>query len=88
VVTAGGLIFTGTRDHKVRALDSSSGKVLWEATVDEALEGIPAIYEIGGRQYIVFCAAAASTYFGPTAPTTVRGSYVTFALPKVEKPLK
>jgi len=88
VVTAGGLIFTGTRDHKVRALDSATGKVLWEATVDEALEGIPAIYEIGGRQYIVFCAAAASTYFGTTTPKIVHGSYVAFALPKVEKALK
>jgi outer membrane protein assembly factor BamB len=28
VVTAGGLIFTGTRDRKVRALDSATGKVL------------------------------------------------------------
>jgi len=39
VVTAGGLIFTGTRDRKVRALDSATGTVLWEATVDAALEG-------------------------------------------------
>ena len=31
VVTAGGLIFAGTRDRKVRALDSETGKVLWEA---------------------------------------------------------
>ena len=30
VVTAGGLIFTGTRDRKVRAFDVETGKVLWE----------------------------------------------------------
>src|ERR1700730_17871369 len=30
VVTAGGLIFTGTRDRDVRALDVETGKVLWQ----------------------------------------------------------
>src|SRR5262249_37680045 len=58
VVIVGGLIFTGTRDRKVRALDSAIGMVLWEATVDAALEGMPAVYEQAGRQYVVFCAAA------------------------------
>ena len=61
VVTAGGLIFTGTRDRKVRALDSATGKVLWEAEVEAALEGMPAVYEIDGREYVVFCAAAQAT---------------------------
>ena len=49
VVTAGGLIFTGTRDKKVRAFDVETGKVLWEHEVDAALEGMPAVYEIAGR---------------------------------------
>src|SRR5881398_844701 len=57
VVTAGGLIFTGTRDRKVRALDVDNGRTLWEKELDAALEGIPAVYEMGGKQYIVFCAA-------------------------------
>ena len=48
VVTAGGLIFTGTHDRKVRATDASTGKVLWEHTVDAALEGMPAVVP-GGR---------------------------------------
>ena len=61
VLTAGGLIFTGTRDRKVRALDSRTGRVLWEAKVDAAVEGMPAVYEIDGREYIVFCAAAQAT---------------------------
>ena len=58
VVTAGGLIFAGTRDRKVHALDVDTGKVLWETEVESALEGMPAVYEIGGREYVVFCAAA------------------------------
>lgn len=84
VVTAGGLIFTGTRDKTIRALEAATGKVLWEAEVDAALEGIPAIYEVGGRQFIVFCAAG---QVGLTAATQkpIPAAYVAFALP-VAKP--
>jgi glucose dehydrogenase len=80
VVTAGGLIFTGTRDRKVRALDASSGKVLWEHELDAALEGMPAVYEINGRQFVVFCAAA-QVGLTPATQVPIRGAYVAFALP-------
>jgi quinoprotein glucose dehydrogenase len=81
VVTAGGLIFTGTRDRSVRALDAGTGKALWERQVDAALEGMPAVYEVGGRQYIVFCAAA-QVGLTPATQVKIRGAYVAFALPK------
>jgi quinoprotein glucose dehydrogenase len=85
VVTAGGLIFTGTRDRKVRAFDEDTGQMLWETEVSEAMEGIPAVYEVGGREYIVFCAAAQAKIplpdsTGP-APQVKNGAYVAFALP-------
>jgi quinoprotein glucose dehydrogenase len=88
VLTAGGLIFTGTRDRKLRAIDSDTGKVLWEAEVDAALEGMPAVYEVGGRQYVVFCAAAQATTYThnlpshPASQEPIRGAYVAFALPR------
>jgi quinoprotein glucose dehydrogenase len=88
VVTAGGLIFTATRDRKVRALDADSGKVLWEAEVNAALEGIPAVYQIGGREYLVVCAAAQATthiHASPGHPAVngrIEGAYVAFALPE------
>jgi len=81
VVTAGGLIFTGTRDKKVRAFDAETGKVLWEHELDAALEGMPAIYELDGRQYIVFCASA-QVGLTPATQVKIRGAYVAFALPK------
>ncbi len=87
VVSAGGLIFTGTRDRMVRAIDSATGKVLWEAEVDAALEGMPAVYEVGGREYVVFCAAAQATTYTHNVPghlasqAPISGSYVAFALP-------
>ena len=80
VVTAGGLIFTGTRDRKVRAFDSSTGKMLWEKEVPMALEGMPAIYEVAGRQYVVFCAAAQAGLTA-AAQSKVHGAYIAFALP-------
>lgn len=87
VLTAGGIIFTGTRDRKVRAIDSDTGKVLWEAEVDAALEGMPAVYEIHGREYVVFCAAAQATTYThsvpghPASTAPIPGAYVAFALP-------
>lgn len=80
VITAGGLIFTGTRDRKVRAFDLATGKILFEKEVDAALEGIPAIYEINGKQYIVFCAAA-QVGLTPATQSPIKGAYVAFALP-------
>ena len=84
VVTAGGLIFTGTRDKYVRAFDSSTGKVLWEHQLDAALEGMPAIYEVNGRQYIVFCASA-QVGLTPATQEKIKGAYVAFALPTAKK---
>jgi glucose dehydrogenase len=87
VVTAGGLIFTGTRDRDIRALDSDTGRVLWKTEVDAGLEGIPAVYEVNGKEYIVYCAAALSTTHThaipghPAASGPVPGAYVAFALP-------
>jgi quinoprotein glucose dehydrogenase len=87
VVTAGGLIFTGTRDRKVRAIDAATGKVLWETTLDAALEGMPAVYEVNGREFVVFCAAAQATTYTHNIPghaavnAPIPGAYVAFALP-------
>ena len=72
VVTSGGLIFAATNDKKLRAYDEDTGKTIWETTLPAAAEGVPAVYEISGREYIVVCAAAGG---GP-------GSYIAFALPR------
>ena len=81
VLTAGGLIFTGTRDRKVRAIDADTGKVLWEAEVDTALEGMPAVYEEQGREYVVFCAAAQPATSTRAVQAPIPGAYIAFALP-------
>jgi len=84
VVTAGGLLFAGTRDRTVRAFDVETGKALWEHDVDAALEGIPAVYEIGGREFIVFCASAQAG-LTPATQGAISGAYVAFALPAARR---
>ncbi|MGH9383369.1 MAG: hypothetical protein ACRD2N_03645 [Vicinamibacterales bacterium] len=57
--TAGGLIFIGTNaDAIVRAFDKDNGKVLWEHELEANPEGMAAVYEISGRQYVVFCTSS------------------------------
>ncbi|MDE3195878.1 MAG: PQQ-binding-like beta-propeller repeat protein, partial [Acidobacteriota bacterium] len=91
VVTGGGLIFTGTRDRYIRALDVDTGKELWKAEVAAGVEGIPAVYEIGGREYVVYCAAARATTHThavpghPASNDPVPGAYVAFALPAAKE---
>ncbi|MCX6612878.1 MAG: PQQ-binding-like beta-propeller repeat protein, partial [Acidobacteria bacterium] len=80
IVTATGIIFTGTRDRKVRAFDIENGKLLFEQEVPTAMEGIPAIYEVNGKQYIVFCASAQVGLI-PATQKPIDGQYIAFALP-------
>lgn len=79
VVTAGGLIFAAMRDHMVRAYDEETGKVLWEKRLPTPLQGMPSVYEVGGREYLVVCAAAPEVN-DPAAQKNIHGAYVAFAL--------
>ncbi len=59
VATAGGLLFVATAsDRKVRAYDQDSGKVLWDKDLPAGSEGVPAVYEVSGREYVAICVAA------------------------------
>ena len=88
LVTPTGLLFSGTSDGYIRALDADNGKVLWSAQLPAAAYGIPAMYEVNGRAYIVVSAAASRNGFGiPPSLKLIDGgsgqprAYVVFALP-------
>jgi quinoprotein glucose dehydrogenase len=89
-VTAGGLVFIGTwSDRSVRAYDKDTGKVLWEKELESNPEGLPSIYEVGGRQYVAFCARSGRVFdnIGSESMAWVPGKpeaqgYYVFALPK------
>ena len=66
LATAGGLIFVATAsDRRIRAYDEDTGKVLWETDTPAGSEGIPAVYEVAGREYIAFCVAAGNGMMSP-----------------------
>ncbi len=76
VVTAGGLVFiAGTPDAKLRAFDKQTGELLWEAPLPAAGFATPAIYEAGGKQYVVVAAG------GGKLKRASGDRYVAFALP-------
>jgi quinoprotein glucose dehydrogenase len=59
VVTAGGLIFmAGTLDRSLRAFDKRTGALLWTGELPYDSVAIPAIYEVGGKQYVAISAMA------------------------------
>ncbi len=92
VVTSTGLLFIATRDGKVRGFDQDNGRVLWTANLPGGSEGIPAMYEAGGRQYLVVQASsslmsgrrpAGQPPASDPAAYPDRG-YVVFALPSTK----
>lgn len=80
VVTAGGLVFTGARDGIARAFNSQTGKLVWQMDIGVAMEGIPTVYQVAGRQYLLFCASAQKG-LTPTTGIEIQGKYVALALP-------
>jgi quinoprotein glucose dehydrogenase len=93
VATAGGLVFiANSQDGFVRAYDEYSGKIVWQYELDANSEGIPAVYEIDGREYIAFAAGTAvGTDGDPMGRNSFRRKigkieaqgYYIFALPNV-----
>ena len=73
----------------MRAYDKDTGKVLWEFKIPAGPEGIPAVYEVDGREYVVISARPNSDVpvsAGGVAPledgpAASQGYYV-FALPQ------
>lgn len=64
LVTAGGLVFVATAsDRSFRAYDRASGAVVWTTTLPTGSEGVPATYQVNGRQYIVLPVAAGTGSF-------------------------
>ena len=80
VVTAGGLIFIAATnyDHKIRAFDKTTGKLLWEGELPFAGNATPAVYEVNGREYVVI--ASGGSWMNHKGGTG--GVYVAFALPQ------
>jgi quinoprotein glucose dehydrogenase len=77
VVTAGGLVFIAAAlDAKLRAFDKRTGELLFETPLPAAGFATPAVYEAGGREFVVVAAGGGKL----GQPSSDR--YVAFALPR------
>ncbi len=83
IVTAGGLIFVGSNgDGYIHAFDKETGKILWETEIEANPDGIPAVYEVDGRQYVAFWAASGGDGVVTKVSKPEAQGYYVFALPK------
>ena len=62
IVTSTGIVFSTARDGVFYAFDADNGNVLWSYKLPMATEGLPAIYEVDGRHYIVVNATTPHTW--------------------------
>jgi len=75
VATASWLIFiAATRDEKIRAFEANTGQAVWEHTLPAAGYATPAVYESGGKQFVVIACG------GGKIGTKSGDRYVAFAL--------
>ena len=90
VVTGGGLLFTAAQDSRVRALDASTGEVLWQQAVTAASNGGTITYSVDGRQYVAslvgWGSGAEADHPDADVPPVVPGNAAVFvfALPESE----
>jgi alcohol dehydrogenase (cytochrome c) len=81
LATAGGLVFTGTKDKQFLAFDARTGRQVWRYDARAGVNAPPVSYAVNGRQYI---AVAAGGNYQINAP---RGDEVlAFALEPASAP--
>jgi len=81
IATAGGLVFIGaTNDRRLRALDSRTGKQLWETKLEYSAISVPMTYQArNGKQYVAITSSGGAGITDPN-PNNTESLYV-FALP-------
>ena len=52
LATAGGVVFAGDLDPSLKAFDDSTGKQLWQATLDDLPSSSVITYTVGSAQYV------------------------------------
>jgi quinoprotein glucose dehydrogenase len=87
LVTGGGLVFVATgSDRKFRAYDRDNGKVVWAIDIPASSDGVPASYEVDGRQFIVIPVSGLGSnpvrVNGQTVMKQGLNGYIAYALPE------
>jgi alcohol dehydrogenase (cytochrome c) len=66
--TAGGVVFVGDLNRQFKAVDVSTGKILWKTRLGTSVQGFPISFSVNGKQYI-----AVPTGLGGGSPRQVPG---------------
>lgn len=88
VVTSTGIIFSTAKDGHVYAFDENNGDTLWKAALPMGTEGLPSLFIVNDKPYLVVIATTPLTWglssresgYGSKEPRG-KGGYVVFALP-------
>jgi quinoprotein glucose dehydrogenase len=93
VITAGGLVLFAGNDSKLYALDKETGKLLCTKDLPNGSLGVPAVYEVNGREYVLVAVSGGNGFpvGGRMAPGGVRSRadskvWMAFSLPEGKKP--
>ena len=62
LVTAGGLVFTGTLTGEFIAVDADTGKILWRFQTPSGIIGQPVTWERDGKQYVTITSGIGGVY--------------------------
>jgi quinoprotein glucose dehydrogenase len=89
VVLGSGLVVFVDNQSKFYALDEKTGKVVFTKDAPNGAVAVPAVYEVNGREYILFALTAGPAFpegarmaTGGVSPPAGAKSYVAFALPQ------
>jgi quinoprotein glucose dehydrogenase len=92
VITGGGLVLFAGNDSRLYALDKETGKLICTKDLPNGSLGVPAVYEVSGREYILLPVSGGNPFpadaavpAGGVSPLAISKSYIAFALPASEK---
>jgi alcohol dehydrogenase (cytochrome c) len=84
LVTAGGLVFTGTLTGEFIAVDADNGRIVWQFQTPSGIIGQPVTWERNGVQYVTVTSGTGGVYIRQPDPNLVNvpkgGSLWTFKL--------
>jgi quinoprotein glucose dehydrogenase len=84
VITSTGVVFATAKGGKLYAFDADNGKILWETTLSNEVQGQPTMYTYKGKQFLVVNASANFTpdsYNHSVKPGALKKGYIVYALP-------
>jgi quinoprotein glucose dehydrogenase len=89
IITSSGLIFSTAKDGNIYAFDADNGDMLWTGKLPMGTEGLPAMYEVNGRSYLVVSATTPLVWGrgrkkneSENKMLKSQGGYVVYALPE------